>query len=80
MLLSAWEKKLADAQLTIFHSTLDDGIWKLKKYYCKFDNHPAIPLSLLLHPYFSFKYFKHKWGGEEEQQAEIENGNPYAKN
>lgn len=35
---------------------------------------------VVLHPYYKFYYFDLKWGGEKEQQEEIENGNPSAKN
>ena len=37
-------------------------------------------ISVVLHPYFGIDYINHKWGGEEEQQAEIEAGDADAKN
>jgi hypothetical protein len=36
--------------------------------------------TLVLHPYYKFAYFKLAWGGEAEQEAEREAGNPDAKN
>jgi hypothetical protein len=34
----------------------------------------------VLHPYYKFAYIKLAWGGEAEQQAERDAGNPDAKN
>lgn len=36
--------------------------------------------SLVLHPYYKFAYIKLAWGGEEEQEAERNAGNLFAKN
>ena len=36
--------------------------------------------TLVLHLYYKFTYIKLAWGGEEEQQAERDAGNPHAKN
>lgn len=33
----------------------------------------------VLHPYYKFAYIKLSWGGPVEQAAEIEAGNPHAK-
>jgi hypothetical protein len=33
----------------------------------------------VLHPYYKLAYIKLSWGGPEEQAAEIEQGNPLAK-
>jgi hypothetical protein len=38
------------------------------------------PKTLVLHPYYKFAYIKLAWGGEKEQEAEREAGNPNAKN
>ena len=35
--------------------------------------------SPVLHPYYKLTYIKLSWGGPEEQAAEIEKGNPLAK-
>jgi hypothetical protein len=35
---------------------------------------------LVLHPYYKFAYIKLAWGGEKEQEAERNEGNPHAKN
>jgi len=45
-LLTAWEKKLNSAQFALFRAALADAIDKLNKYYCKFDNIPAILLAV----------------------------------
>jgi hypothetical protein len=34
----------------------------------------------VLHPYYKLAYIKVQWGGDDEQAAEIEAGNPDAKN
>jgi hypothetical protein len=39
-----------------------------------------IASTLVLHPYYKFAYIKLAWGGEKEQEAEREAGNPHAKN
>jgi hypothetical protein len=36
--------------------------------------------TLVLHPYYKFAYIKLAWGGEKEQEAERDAGNPHAKN
>jgi hypothetical protein len=36
--------------------------------------------TLVLHPYYKFAYIKLAWGGELEQEAERNAGNPHAKN
>jgi hypothetical protein len=38
----------------------------------------SVPLAT--HPYFKLDYFEHEWGGADEQEEEIRNGNPNAKN
>jgi hypothetical protein len=40
---------------------------------------PNIKPSAVLHPYYKLAYIKLAWGGPEEQAAEIEAGNPGAK-
>jgi hypothetical protein len=35
---------------------------------------------IVLHPYYKLAYIKLAWGGPVEQAAEIEAGNPHAKN
>jgi hypothetical protein len=39
-----------------------------------------IPRTLVLHPYYKFTYIDLAWGGEVEQAAERDAGNPNAKN
>jgi hypothetical protein len=41
---------------------------------------PKLKQQLVLHPFFKLNYIKHAWGGEEEEAAEIQAGNLYAKN
>lgn len=45
-LLSKWEDKLNDPKFTTYHDPIQDGITKLKKYYCGFDDRPAFVLAL----------------------------------
>ena len=40
----------------------------------------VIACTLVLHPYYKFEYIKLAWGGEQEQAAERNAGNPHAKN
>ncbi|KIL55505.1 hypothetical protein M378DRAFT_182221 [Amanita muscaria Koide BX008] len=79
-LLTAWELKLGDNRFKPYHAAISDGIEKIKKYYNKMDARPAYILSLASHPWFKLDYFEHQWGGAKEQQEDIRNGNPYAKN
>jgi hypothetical protein len=95
-LMLSWEDKIDDGDFADYHDALCDGIAKIKKYYCKFDEKPAFILALhksfslphsnyincilVLHPYYTFRYIKLAWGGEEERLKEIENGNLDAKN
>jgi hypothetical protein len=37
VLQSAWEAKLKDPQFEIYHDVLKDGLAKIRKYYCKFN-------------------------------------------
>ncbi|KAH9028420.1 hypothetical protein EDB83DRAFT_2230091, partial [Lactarius deliciosus] len=79
-LQSAWEAKLEEPRFKIYHKAIRDGLAKLKKYYCRFDEKPTYILALVLHPYFKLQYIKLTWGGAEEQAAEQEAGNKHAKN
>jgi len=45
-LQSAWEDKLEDSRYELYHDALKDGLAKIKKYYCKFDEKPAYIISL----------------------------------
>jgi hypothetical protein len=45
-LQSAWESKLNDPRFDIYHDAIRDGLTKLKKYYCRFDEKPAFILAL----------------------------------
>ena len=45
-LQTAWEAKLEDPQLEIYHDAIKDGLAKLMKYYCRFDEKPAYILAL----------------------------------
>jgi hypothetical protein len=38
-----------------------------------------LKFNIVLHPYYKLAYIKLAWGGPEEQAAEIEEGNPDAK-
>ncbi|KAF5383745.1 hypothetical protein D9615_003755 [Tricholomella constricta] len=79
-LQSAWESKIEDSQFDIYHDAIRDGLAKLGKYYCRFDEKPAYILALVLHPYFKLHYIKLAWGGAEEQAAKKAAGNRHAKN
>ncbi|KAH9036504.1 hypothetical protein EDB85DRAFT_1852371, partial [Lactarius pseudohatsudake] len=79
-LQSAWEAKLDNSQFELYHNAIRDGLVKLMKYYCRFDEKPAYILALVLHPYFKLHYIKLAWGGVEEQVKEQAKGNQYAKN
>ncbi|KAM6500774.1 hypothetical protein JOM56_003788, partial [Amanita muscaria] len=79
-LQTRWEKRLKDPLFAPYHSALEDGLGKLRKYYSRFDEKPAYILALVLHPYFKLTYIKLAWGGAEEQEAEIAKGNIDAKN
>jgi hypothetical protein len=45
-LQSAWEAKLNNPCFEIYHEAIRDGLTKLMKYYCKFDEKPAYILAL----------------------------------
>lgn len=45
-LQSAWESKLKDRRYEIYHDAIRDGLAKLMKYYCRFDEKPAYILAL----------------------------------
>jgi hypothetical protein len=45
-LQSAWEDKLEDSRFEIYHDMLKDGLAKIMKYYCRFDEKPAYIISL----------------------------------
>jgi hypothetical protein len=45
-LQSAWEAKLKEPRFKIYHEAIEDGLIKLKKYYCRFDEKPAYILGL----------------------------------
>ncbi|KAF8067558.1 hypothetical protein FPV67DRAFT_1357976, partial [Lyophyllum atratum] len=78
-LQTAWENKLQDGRYAIYWAAIQDGLNKLKKYYCKFDDKPVYILALILHPYYKLEYIKLAWGGAAEQAAEIADGNRHAK-
>ncbi|KAF9039640.1 hypothetical protein BDZ89DRAFT_945204 [Hymenopellis radicata] len=79
-LQTAWKKKLKDPKFQLYHPALEAGLSKLLKYYMKFDEKPAYVLSLFVHPYYKFDWISRHWGGAEEQQREIDAGNPAARN
>ncbi|KAH9007508.1 hypothetical protein EDB83DRAFT_2323718 [Lactarius deliciosus] len=78
-LQTRWEKKHDRAknyeQFSIYKATIQDGLDKLHKYYCKFDEKPAYVLTLVLHPYYKLDYVELAWGGEKEQEKEQLLGN-----
>ena len=43
---SAWEDKIEDPAFVDFHNALNNGLDKIRKYYCKFDEKPNFILSL----------------------------------
>lgn len=45
-LQSAWEAKLEESRYDIYHEAIEDGLNKLNKYYCRFDEKPAYILAL----------------------------------
>ena len=45
-LLSRWDDKLNDPTYIAYHTALQDGIDKLRKYYCAFNDRPAFILSV----------------------------------
>ena len=45
-LMSKWEDKLNDNEFAPFHDALHNGIAKIQKYYCKFNDKPALILAL----------------------------------
>ncbi|KAF8874802.1 hypothetical protein BD779DRAFT_1420492, partial [Infundibulicybe gibba] len=79
-LQTAWEDKCKDPRYALYKPAITDGLAKLNKYYSRFDEKPAFILALVLHPYYKLTYIKLAWGGEKEQRAEREAGNPNAKN
>ncbi|KAH9913426.1 hypothetical protein B0H21DRAFT_655766, partial [Amylocystis lapponica] len=79
-LLARWDRKLENAKYLIYHLAVSRGIGKLSKYYLKLDNTPVYVLALLLHLYYKMTYIGLKWGGKAEQDKEIADGFPDAKN
>jgi hypothetical protein len=45
-LQSIWEAKLEDSHFKIYHNAIKDGLAKLRKYYCRFDEKVAYILAL----------------------------------
>ena len=45
-LQTAWEAKLKDPRLEIYHDAIKDGLAKLMKYYCRFNEKPAYIFAL----------------------------------
>jgi hypothetical protein len=56
-LQSVWEAKLEDSHFHIYHNAIKDGLMKLMKYYCRFDEKPAYILALGMY-YFILLYLK----------------------
>ncbi|KAH9012617.1 hypothetical protein EDB83DRAFT_2233682, partial [Lactarius deliciosus] len=83
-LQTKWEKKRDGAKgcerFAIYSTAIQDGLDKLRKYYCKFDEKPAYILALILHPYYKLDYVELAWGGEKEQEREHVLGNLDARN
>ncbi|RDX52411.1 hypothetical protein OH76DRAFT_1316067, partial [Lentinus brumalis] len=79
-LLTRWEKRRADPKYALFHPALDKGLEKLRKYYLNLDNTDAYILAQFTQPYYRLDYIEQKWGGEQEQRAEIAAGDPDAVN
>lgn len=53
-LLTQWENKRKDPQFELYHTALDTGLDKLRKYYLKFDQKPAYILSLCMYLFSDF--------------------------
>ncbi|KAG6914572.1 hypothetical protein DXG01_016564 [Tephrocybe rancida] len=71
----AWEDKFKKLRYSLYHAAIRDGLAKLIKYYTQFDEKPVYILALFLHLHFKLHYIKIAWGGPEEQQIEINQGN-----
>jgi hypothetical protein len=52
-LQSAWEAKLDNPQFEIYHDAVRDGLVKLMKYYCRFDEKPAYIIALSMYHFIS---------------------------
>ncbi|KAF8198603.1 hypothetical protein BJ912DRAFT_845440, partial [Pholiota molesta] len=78
-LQSAWEKKRDNEKYILYKPALEDGLAKLAKYYTRLDEKPSFVLALVLHPYYKLAYIKLTWGGPEDQEKEIADGNPDAR-
>ncbi|RDX49213.1 hypothetical protein OH76DRAFT_1303074, partial [Lentinus brumalis] len=79
-LASRWEAKAADPTYVLFHDALKAGLEKINKYYEKLDDAWAYVNSHLTHPYFKLDYIKQQWGGEDEYQEAVANGEPFPRN
>jgi hypothetical protein len=72
-------------KLKKYYSRLDEkpsfvlALGKLSEWFKFFFNTFIYWLSTVLHPYYKLAYIKLAWGGPVEQAAEIEAGNPDAK-
>ena len=44
--MSRWDDKLADPTYIAYHTAIEDGCEKVKKYYCAFNKRPAFALSI----------------------------------
>ncbi|PIL25949.1 hypothetical protein GSI_11703 [Ganoderma sinense ZZ0214-1] len=78
-LCSKWEKRLEDPDFEIFHDAIRLGLEKLNKYYKRLNNTDAYILAMLLHPYYKLNYIEEQWGGAEEYTADLEAGDPHAR-
>ncbi|KZS88169.1 hypothetical protein SISNIDRAFT_418509 [Sistotremastrum niveocremeum HHB9708] len=79
-LLTQWESKLEEEDYEDYREGLTDAIAKVRKYYCKYDDKPAIVLSMAIHPHYKLMWIECNWGGAETQAEEIAAGDPDAKN
>jgi hypothetical protein len=74
------EAKRDHKRFVQYKDAITDGLAKLQKYYSRLDRKPCYLLVLALYPYFKLAYIEMTWGGAEEQVAERDAGDPWAKN
>ncbi|RDX49552.1 hypothetical protein OH76DRAFT_1350567, partial [Lentinus brumalis] len=79
-LASRWEAKAANPDYALFHVALNKGLEKINKYYEKLDDARSYVLSHFTDPYLKLDYIQQHWGGADDYDEAIANGDPYARN
>ncbi|TFK64505.1 hypothetical protein BDN72DRAFT_774502, partial [Pluteus cervinus] len=79
-LFVAWSEMAMNPKLYLYHDAIDAGREKIRKWYKKFEKKDVGILSLALHPFYKLAYIELLWGGAEQQESEVRNGNSNAKN